>query len=211
VINSHYTAGLFEAAHGVRLPVVHPPIDVSGRSYRPDDLPARDTLTFFSRIVDYKRPEWIIDLAARHPELRAVIMGGVAEHRRPYFEHLQQVAIKRGRPDVVFLANPSNERVNAELARTRFYVFPARNEHFGMTTVEAIASGALPFVHDSGGQREIVPQPDLRFSDAEFAAKFDALAALSEPELNARRTALSEHIRQFSEACFLDKMLAYLD
>ena len=64
MINSHFTAGLFEQAHGVRLPVVHPPIDVSDRSYDPADLPARDTLTFFSRIVDYKRPEIVLQLAA---------------------------------------------------------------------------------------------------------------------------------------------------
>jgi len=29
-------------------------------------------------------------------------------------------------------------------------------EHFGITTVEAMASGCVPIVYDAGGQREIV-------------------------------------------------------
>ena len=34
--------------------------------------------------------------------------------------------------------------------------FPAKQEHFGMTTVEAMSAGAVPVVLNSGGQREIV-------------------------------------------------------
>ncbi|HEV7889104.1 MAG TPA: glycosyltransferase family 4 protein [Pyrinomonadaceae bacterium] len=34
--------------------------------------------------------------------------------------------------------------------------YPAKQEHFGMTTVEAMSAGAVPVVLGSGGQREIV-------------------------------------------------------
>ena len=34
--------------------------------------------------------------------------------------------------------------------------YPARQEHFGITTVEAMSAGAVPVVYGSGGQREIV-------------------------------------------------------
>lgn len=34
--------------------------------------------------------------------------------------------------------------------------YPAKQEHFGMTTVEAMSAGAVPIVFGSGGQREIV-------------------------------------------------------
>lgn len=210
VINSNFTAELFAEAHGVRLPVVHPPIDVSNRSYDREDLAGRDTITFFSRFVGSKRPELAIELAARHPNLRAVLMGGVAPHRREYFERLQRQAAELGRADIHFIANPSNEQVNAELARTRFYVFPAVREHFGMTTVEAIASGAVPFVHDSGGQREIVAVDSLRFRDEDMLSRFDALVNTPPEQLNRYRDRLSTHIRQFSEEVFVEKMVAFL-
>jgi glycosyltransferase involved in cell wall biosynthesis len=80
-----------------------------------------------------------------------------------------------------------------------------------MTTAEAIASGSIPFVHNSGGQREIVPDERLRFTDEEYFAKFQALLDLPEAELNQIRQRLSEHIRQYSEEIFIDRMLAYLD
>ena len=71
VINSQYTAGLFREAHGVSLPVVYPAIALTSRGFDPADLLRRDTLLFFSRIVDYKRPEMVLDLAERHRQLAA--------------------------------------------------------------------------------------------------------------------------------------------
>lgn len=210
VINSHYTARLFKEAHGVELPVVHPPINITGRSFEAGDLARRDSVVFFSRIVYYKRPEFIMELARRHRNFRYVIMGGVQPHRRPYFEDLRQHAEQEGL-GIVFIDNPSDRQVRAELARAKFYVFPAKNEHFGMTTPEAIASGAIPFVHNSGGQVEIVIDDRLRFEDAEFAAKFSALAEMPGNALEEIRATLSSHIRQYSEDSFIARMLVYLD
>lgn len=210
VINSKFTASLFQDAHGVRLPVVYPPIDLSGRDFADDDLPTRDSITFFSRIVDYKRPEMVLDLARRHRQFRCVIMGAVSPIRRPYFERLREYADECRIQNVVFLDNPSSARVRDELARTRFYVFPGINEHFGMTTPEAIASGAIPFVHDSGGQREIVNNPELRFVDQTFFDRFEFLLKRTDAELKEARTALNMHVQKFSEANYIKTMLAYL-
>lgn len=210
VINSQYTASLFEEAHDVRLPVVYPPIQIDGRSFNINDITQRDTLAFFSRIVDYKRPDLVLELAARHPTYRCVIMGGVPDHRMPFFESLKARAAALNLTNVEFLANPSHDRVRAELQRTRFYVFPAANEHFGMTTVEAIALGAIPFVHDSGGQREIVPFEEFRFEYGDFFEKFSRLDNHSDAELNESRVKLAAHIQQFSEKVSVNKLLAYI-
>lgn len=210
VINSQYTARLFEEAHQVRLPVVYPPINLSGRSFAMGDLSTRDTVTFFSRVVSDKRPEKVIELASKFPAMRCVIMGSVPRNRQSYFDALKKSAVEMGRPDIEFLPTPSNEVVRTVLARTRYYVFPAINEHFGMTTPEAIASGAIPFVHDSGGQREIVPDPRLRFIDENFFAKFEELSCISDSELNLIRKALNAHVQQYSEEVYIDKMLSYL-
>jgi glycosyltransferase involved in cell wall biosynthesis len=207
VINSAYTSGLFLDAHGVEIPVVYPPINLAGRSFASNDLSGRDTLLFFSRIVDYKRPELVLELAIRHPKFRCVIMGGVTENRRRYLENLKSQALGKG--EVVFIANPDDETVREEMARTRFYIFPAANEHFGMTTPEAIASGAVPFVHDSGGQREIVPDNRLRFTDMEFHEKFNNLLGFPDDVLEDIREALNVHVRQYSEQIYVSKMLHY--
>ncbi len=212
VINSDYTAQLFYEAHGVRLPVVYPPIDLHGRSYVRGDWSQRDSVVFFSRIVDYKRPEMILRLAKTYPKWRYLIMGGVPPHRRPYLRALMSQAQEMGvAQNVTFLPNPSDLQVREVLARTRFYVFPAVNEHFGMTTVEAIASGAIPLVHDSGGQREIVPLAHLRFSDETFLERFGQIESMPEEALEDWREGMRKYINQFSEEVSVGKLLAYMD
>ncbi|HET6272312.1 MAG TPA: glycosyltransferase family 4 protein [Bacteroidota bacterium] len=208
VINSHYTARLFKEAHGVDLPVVHPPIKISDRWFDHSDLSLRDSLVFFSRIVWYKRPYLVLELAKRHPNYRCVIMGGVQPHQQPYFEELQKKAATMG-VKIEFIRNPSDQQVREELARAKFYIFPAVNEHFGMTTPEAIASGAIPFVHDSGGQIEIVIDERLRFSDSELHDKFDALMKLPDAELAQIRKKLVAHVQQYSEEAFWVKMFQH--
>jgi hypothetical protein len=210
VINSKFTAALFYEAHGVELRVVYPPIDFSGRNFELDDLHKRDTLTYFSRFVDYKRPEKILELAALHRDMRCVLMGSVIPSQKTYFYALQTMAEKLDLNNVHFLANPSNQRVKEELSKTLFFVFPTIDEHFGMVTPEAIASGAIPFVHDSGGQVEIVPDNRLRFSDSTFIEKFDALMQMPMGELNQIRQELNKHIQQYAEDVYINQMLSFI-
>jgi glycosyltransferase involved in cell wall biosynthesis len=205
VINSHFTAELFKQAHGVQLPVVHPPIDLSGRTFSVEDISQRDTVTFFSRFVGYKRPEMVLDLAKRYPDHRFVLMGGVRAQSMPLFESLKSIAQTNSLVNVEFFNNPTDEQVREELARTLFYVFPAVNEHFGMATAEAIGSGAIPYVHDSGGQREIVPDDRLRFTDSNFHSQFDDLLKLPDNQLNQIRLALRKNVEEFSERVFHQK------
>jgi glycosyltransferase involved in cell wall biosynthesis len=211
VINSQFTAALFEQAHGFALPVINPPIEIPSRGFVDQDWAQRDSITFFSRIIDYKRPDLVLELAQRYPHLRCVIMGSVPQHRQSYFQTLKDRAHAMGLHDVVFLDTPPTSRVRQELSRTRYFIFPAQNEHFGMTTVEAVAAGAVPFVHDSGGQREIVPDQRLRFEDAQFLEKFDKLLQLPVHEVNILRKDLFTHISQFSESVFTNKMLTLME
>jgi glycosyltransferase involved in cell wall biosynthesis len=210
VINSHYTARLFEEAHGIQLPVVHPPMRAGQQVFRPNDWAARDSALFFSRIVPYKRPEMLFELAEHHPGLRWVIMGGCEPHHRPYLDSLRVEAASRG-VRFSFVVNPDNAKVEEELARARYYIFPAINEHFGMTTPEAIARGVVPFVHNSGGQVESVPLADLRFADEEFKDKFHVLVNLSEDRVHRIREELRRHVQRYDESVFIEKMLAYMD
>ena len=152
----------------------------------------------------------VLELAKRHRQFRCVIMGGVSPIRRPYFESLRKYVDEHRIKNVVLLANPSSERVRDELARTRFYIFPGINEHFGMTTPEAIASGAIPFVHDSGGQREIVNNQELRFVDKTIFDTFESLLKWNDAELKEARIILNKHVQIYSESNYIKAMLSFL-
>jgi hypothetical protein len=202
---------LFEEAHKYMLPVIYPPINIRGRVYEKGDINNRGLITFFSRIVDYKRPDLIMDLAEKYPHLKFVIMGAVPFHRIPFLDSLKSDAIRRKIYNIDFLPNPNDEEVRSLLSNTKIYIFPAKNEHFGMTTVEAIASGAVPFVHDSGGQKEIVNLDFLRFDYDQLFEKFDLLINKNFIELEDIRESLSKHIAKFTEDVSVEKMLSYLN
>jgi glycosyltransferase involved in cell wall biosynthesis len=71
---------------------------------------------------------------------------------------------------VKILTNVRRNRLKEILLDSKVYLHTAINEHFGISIVEAMSSGCIPVVHDSGGPREFVPQ-DLRYKSIEEAAE----------------------------------------
>ncbi len=71
---------------------------------------------------------------------------------------------------VKILTNVRRDRLRGILLNSKVYLHPMINEHFGVSIVEAMSSGCIPVVHDSGGPREFVPQ-DLRYKSIEEAAE----------------------------------------
>jgi glycosyltransferase involved in cell wall biosynthesis len=92
------------------------------------------------------------------------VVGGVEPKQRPYFEEVRRAA--QGLP---VRLHPSAPRALVEELLGSSSIFwaatglgedehqaPWTFEHFGMTTVEAMAAGCVPVVIDKAGQREIV-------------------------------------------------------
>lgn len=210
VINSKYTAGMYLEAHGKKLEVVYPSNLLDFTEKEDFNFRNRKYTTFFSRILKFKRPEMLIELAAQHPEREFIIMGGVSQKREAYLNELINAAKAKKLSNLRFIPNASNEEVNRILKETLIYFFPAVNEHFGITTVEAILKGCIPLVHNSGGQREIVPNPELRFEDDDFSEKYNRLISKSGEQMNELMDSLIVHVDQFREEVYITKMLSFL-
>ncbi len=81
-----------------------------------------------------------------------------------------------GRPGIAFHPDLPGPELAALMARARLGLHCARHEHFGMAVAEMIAAGIVPVVHDSGGVRELVPLPELRYRQpGQAAARLAAL------------------------------------
>jgi len=74
---------------------------------------------------------------------------------------------------IYFVGSPSGEQLSRLYSSSRFLLnlrgieqkMPSTNfshEALGVVTIEAIAHGCLPIVHDYAGHLETVPNPDLR-------------------------------------------------
>lgn len=114
-----------------------------------------DMLRVFKRMVDGGVKDWELHL-----------VGGLA----PGYAHAQYLqTIKEeaeGYPVVLHIDAPFNE-LKTVLSEAKIYWhatgldenvkrYPVRLEHFGITTVEAMAAGCVPVVINCGGQPEIV-------------------------------------------------------
>lgn len=207
-INSKYTSDLFYEAHNIRLEVVYPSNFIK-KSSEIGFKNKKDAI-FLSRITPYKRPEFIIELAKKYRNINFNIVGIVTPEREKYLEELQEIVNKFNLKNIKFIINEDYQVVRTYLEKSKIYIFPSINEHFGITTVEAIMKGTIPFVHNSGGQKEIVDLDELRFEDDDFLTKFEQLINRNDNELIKYQEHFYNHSDNFDEEIFTNKLLERL-
>lgn len=116
------------------------------------------------------------------------------------YSGLKSEASRRNLGNIHFHPNLPKKEVIALAQRSKVFLHTMHYEHFGIVTVEAIAAGCVPLVHDSGGSREIVPFEELRFRNLEEAAEKARLALSG--EFDGYLPELKQHIARFSEDRF---------
>lgn len=115
-----------------------------------------------------KKQDFLIEafktIYQKNGRLRLILAGGVDKSGFSYFEKVKKAA--EGMP-VEFYPNISREKLCTLYRRSSFYwhaagfgedleKYPERAEHFGITTLEAMSYGLVPFVFPAGGQKEII-------------------------------------------------------
>lgn len=208
VINSYYTSEWFYKNYEKKIDVIYPSntlMENNNVRYIQKD---KKDIVFLSRISPGKRVELFVDLCEHFPLESFVIIGSSDDAL--YLDKIKRMIYDKGIKNLCLKINLKNEDVKKQLFISKIYVFTAKNEHFGITTVEAMMSGAIPFVHNSGGQVEIVPWEELRFDDENYLIKFKDLLDIDEAKKNEILENIKKHIRLFDEKVFISKMLSYL-
>ena len=180
--------------------VIHPPVDVDSFYWQPAD----DYFLIVSELVAYKQ----IDLAVQEfnrSGRQLVIAGSGPEYRR-----LKSMA---GR-NIRFAGRVPDDTLRDLYARCRALILPGE-EDFGMTPVEALASGKPVIALGRGGVLDTVPLRDPRggvfFQDADEDGLARAIDEFERIEPHIRPELLQEHVRQFAPSEFSRKMTAALD
>jgi glycosyltransferase involved in cell wall biosynthesis len=175
--------------------VIHPPVDVDSFYWKP----AEDYFLAVSELVPYKQIDSLVrSFSATGRKLK--IAGAGPEYRK-----LRAMA---GR-NVEFLGRVSDVELRELYARCRAFLMPGE-EDFGMTPVEALASGKPVIALARGGALETVPGFGGVFYD-DAAGLADAIARLELIEHTIRPAELQSWARQFSEEEFLRRIGALLE
>ncbi len=135
-----------------------------------------------------------IHIAQRCPELKFALAGRIWSPS--YFRSCQQYVEKADLQNVELFPNIDRTDLMRLLKAARMFLHSKRFEHFGIATVEAISTSCIPIVHNSGGQREIVPLSQLRYETAEDAIqKIRWVFQLSEERRREIVRVLKDHAR----------------
>ncbi len=177
--NSEFTAGWFFRYYGRKAEVLYPPVDIDPISESETDTKENIILTC-GRIVPAKKMlEMIRAFRALYEkgihDYRFIIAGLTDPSQENYLKQLKEES--RDLPVDIVTDLPRN--ILIEYYRKAKYYWhamglgteeedPLKMEHFGMSTVEAMAAGCVPIVIDRGGQKEIaVSGTGYRFSTAD--------------------------------------------
>lgn len=122
-------------------------------------LPGRFAVGCFGRVRRQKGTDLFVDamieLLPEFPDWAAVITGRVTAEHRSFADLLQRKIEEAGLANRIFFLGevPS---IDVWYRRISLYVAPSRNEGFGLTPLEAMASGTAVVVSDAGAYAEMV-------------------------------------------------------
>jgi glycosyltransferase involved in cell wall biosynthesis len=178
--NSDWTAEVLERLYGTRPETLYPPVVTEEFDPSPWDERERGFVCV-GRISPEKnvhRNVEVVDrLRDRGHDVTLRVVGPTIDSR--YADRVERMAGRR--PHVSIEGRVSRERLVELLCSHRYAIHGMEREHFGIAVAECVAAGAIPFVPDAGGQREIVEgNPTLTYGSVDDAVE-KADAVLSDP------------------------------
>lgn len=144
--------------HGVDLEKFHP-ASVPDDAFAAAGLPGQFAIGCFGRVRHSKGTDLFVDamiaLLPEHPQWTAVITGRVTAEHKAFADELKERIAKAGLSNrILFLGEVDD--VAVWYRRVSLYVAPSRNEGFGLTPLEAMASRTAVVASDAGSYAEIV-------------------------------------------------------
>jgi len=159
LVNSDWTGSKVKEFYGIDAITVYPPI--------PGDFPEilwderENGFVCIGRFCPGKRFEAVIEILAevraKIPDVHLHIIGtpSMFKGEHEYYPRLVRVA-RENAPWVLLHENLSREELVQLVSNHRYGIHANVDEHFGIAVAEMIKAGCIVFVHNSGGQVEIV-------------------------------------------------------
>lgn len=171
ICNSEFTKKWLENYWGVdpkKSVVIYPPTDRAFADVCGQSGTKQKIILMVSRFDPHKNLYEAVEYFARNedyfPGWKLAVAGSLRESDVGFYKKIEQMAIGHrvelhcnlGSRELDKLYNSASIFWHAMGLNVDENRRPIDVEHFGITTVEAMASGAVPVVIDKGGQREIV-------------------------------------------------------
>jgi len=200
VANSKYIGRRIWRTYRRESEVIYPPVDV-------DSFPLHEKKEDFylaaSRMVPYKRMPLIAEAFSKMPDKQLVMIGDGTE-----LDKVREVA----GPNVKVLGYQSFEVLKDHMQRAKAFVFAAE-EDFGITPVEAMASGTPVVAFGRGGAVEtVIPgRTGVHFAEQTVESLCEGIAHLEDIYPTLSPAQISADVQKYSPQRFRDEMTSLLD
>jgi glycosyltransferase involved in cell wall biosynthesis len=168
VVNSYFTKKFIDKSFNINSQVIYPPVDVKSLYSAKKENIIISVGRFSANQLHPKKQEVLIEvfkeLYKKHKDWKLILVGQAKKEDQKYLRKLRKLtsgfAIK-------IFDNLEQKKLREVYSKAAIYWHatgfgedeiksPHRMEHFGISTVEASAAGAVPVVIGMGGQKEIV-------------------------------------------------------
>ncbi len=187
VSNSHNVRKRIKKYYRRDAEVIYPPVDIENFK------PVRDKKDYYlivSQLVSYKR----IDLAVEvfnELGLELIIIGEGPEQKK---------LKKRAKPNIKFLGWVDNSELSKYYSEARAFIFPGE-EDFGITPVEAQASGTPVIGYGRGGICETVidGETGILFNNQDSGSLIEAIKNFESSNIGFNQEKILQNSRKFSK------------
>lgn len=220
VCNSQFTKKYVDQTYGINSDVLYPPVDIDEFSSKQKEN-LIITVGRFKGVGQWKKQDVLIKaftkLCSEGLQGWRFALAGSIENQAYYDQLIKQA---EGYP-IDFYGNVDFAELKDLYARSSFYwhaqgfeeTDPQYEEHFGITTVEAMAAGCVPLVFNAGGQKEIISNNKnglLWNTIDELCHLTKQLIDQSSEQERLRKEAM-ESSKQFSKEAFLKQLVQIIE
>ena len=188
---------------GLIIPIIYPPVDIN--FFRSNRKEREKLVVSIGRFSYEKNHIEQLKIAKELPNFKFYIIGSFDKSCTKYYHNLKKYVSENNLKNVTLCTSLDLVEIKKILHNAMFFLHTTFEEHFGISTVEAIAAGCIPIVHNSGGQIEIVPFSELRFNDTTQAVKI--IQKMQNADVAYYRNHLQSHIEQYDESKFKNEFI----
>jgi len=181
--------------------VIYPPVETSHYEKANEIY---DYYVISGRLSSYKNFDLVIQLFNNINKELIVIGTGIEE------KNLKSIANK----NIKFKGKVSNEELHETLSHAKGYIFPVKEEDFGIAPVEALSHGVPVLAHRSGGPLETIieGQDGLFFDEISLESLTEKFIEFDKKinENFFNRKEISERSQKFNENIFVNKFSEFV-
>lgn len=130
--------------------VIYPPVDTKKYRYKKP----KDYWLSVNRLINHKRVDLQLKAFSKMPEEKLIIVGSYekAWHFKKYFDYIEKIKPK----NVEIKSWISDKELLDLYSKCRGLITTSKNEDYGLTVIEAMASGKPVIAPNEGGYKETV-------------------------------------------------------